>query len=206
MTQQKMMTYEEVRAALDAGKALHMDNEGRIVGIVGEIDTPPFIPDIRDAAGWADVGTAYDDFMKAGEYDLAAEYANEWLQLSGDAAFQAPLIDAAARAWREARRGEGLDHLLDDCNILCPYPCDGAGRAGAKAQYDRHMAAGDYDLAAEDAGEWRRISGDAAFWDPLIDAAARAWRESCRGECLDHLRDDVASDSMDWLREPDDCF
>ena len=128
MTQPTMMTYEEVRAALDAGKALHMDNDGNIVGIAGEMELPPFEPDIRDAAGWAE----------------------------------------------------------------------------EKAEYDRHMAAGDYDLAAEDAGEWRCISGDAAFWDPLIDAAALAWREACRAECLDHLRDDVSGDSMDWLRELDD--
>ena len=127
MTQQKMMTYEEVRAALDAGKALHQDNDGRIVGIVGEIDTPPFIPDIRAAAGWAEIRTAYDDFMKDGEYAMAAEYANEFLLLSGDA----------------------------------------------------------------------------AFWAPLRDAASRAWDEACRAECLDHLRDDVSGDSMDWLRDPE---
>ena len=130
MKQPTLMTYEEVRDALDAGKALHMDKDGRAVGIVGEMELPPFEPDIRDAAGWAEIRTDYDDFMKAGEYGMAADYANEWLL----------------------------------------------------------------------------VSGDAAFWVPLVDAASRAWDEACRAECLDHLRDDVSGDSMDWLRDLDGGF
>lgn len=76
----------------DAGKSLHMDNDGNIVGIVGEMDLPQPELDIRDAAGWADARTLYDRNMAAGEYDLAAEYAHEWLMITGDAAFWSPLI------------------------------------------------------------------------------------------------------------------
>ena len=111
---QHMMTYEEVRAALDAGKALHMDNDGRIVGIAGEIDMPAPELDIRDDAGWADARTLYDRNMAAGDYDLAAEYAHEWLMISGDTAFWSPLIETANRALRERHRPEDLAPMRDD--------------------------------------------------------------------------------------------
>lgn len=108
------MTYEEVRIALDAGKSLHLDKEGNIVGIVGEMKAAPWVPDIRDAEGWADVKTEYDNFMNAGNYDLAEDYAGEWLSISGDEAFWQPLIEAAVNAWRETYEPENLDHLRDD--------------------------------------------------------------------------------------------
>ena len=114
MTQPRRMTSEEARAALDAGKGLHLDKDGYIVGIVGEMDVPQPELDIRDEAGWADMKIDYDQHMNAAEYDLAAEYAHEWLMISGDTAFWSPLIETANRALRERHRPEDLAPMRDD--------------------------------------------------------------------------------------------